>query len=39
VLGPIHLRLVLTGEVVDRRFLEGIVDTVINGVAPRRSRR
>jgi AcrR family transcriptional regulator len=38
VLGPIHLRLLLTGEVVDRRFLEGIVDTVIHGIAPRLSR-
>jgi AcrR family transcriptional regulator len=37
VLGPIHLRLLLTGEVVDRRFLEGIVGTVLNGIAPRRS--
>jgi AcrR family transcriptional regulator len=38
VLGPIHLRLLLTGEAVDRAFLEGVVDTVLNGVAPRRSR-
>jgi AcrR family transcriptional regulator len=37
VLGPIHLRLLLTGEVVDRRFLEAIVGTVLNGIAPRRS--
>jgi AcrR family transcriptional regulator len=37
VLGPIHLRLLLTGEVVDRPFLEGIVDTVLNGIAPRRT--
>lgn len=35
VLGPIHLRLLLTGEPVDRAFLDGIVDVVINGVAPR----
>jgi AcrR family transcriptional regulator len=35
VLGPIHLRLLLTGEEVDRRFLEGIVDTVLNGIARR----
>jgi AcrR family transcriptional regulator len=34
VLGPIHLRLLLTGEPVDHAFLEGIVDLVINGVAP-----
>lgn len=35
VLGPIHLRLLLTGEPVDHAFLEGIVDLVINGVTPR----
>jgi AcrR family transcriptional regulator len=39
VLGPIHLRLLLTGEPVDRRFLEGIVDTVVDGIARRRGRR
>jgi AcrR family transcriptional regulator len=33
VLGPIHLRLLLTGEPVDRAFLERIVDVVVNGVA------
>jgi len=33
VLGPIHLRLLLTGEPVDRSFLEGIVDLVVGGVA------
>jgi AcrR family transcriptional regulator len=33
VLGPIHLRLLLTGEPVDDLFLEGVVDTVVNGVA------
>jgi AcrR family transcriptional regulator len=33
VLGPIHLRLLLTGEPVDRAFLEGIVEVVVNGVA------
>lgn len=33
VLGPIHLRLLLTGERVDRGFLEGIVDLVVSGVA------
>jgi AcrR family transcriptional regulator len=38
VLGPIHLRLLLTGEPVDRGFLEAIVDTVIDGIAPRGSR-
>jgi len=35
VLGPIHLRLLLTGEPVDRPFLEGIVDVVVDGVARR----
>ena len=33
VLGPIHLRLLLTGERVDQAFLEGIVDVVMDGVA------
>jgi hypothetical protein len=33
VLGPIHLRLLLTGERIDRAFLEGIVDVVVDGVA------
>jgi hypothetical protein len=33
VLGPIHLRLLLTGEPIDRAFLEGIVDVVVDGVA------
>jgi AcrR family transcriptional regulator len=32
VLGPIHLRLLLTGEPIDRPFLAGIVDMVVNGV-------
>jgi AcrR family transcriptional regulator len=36
VLGPIHLRLLLTGEPVDRAFLEGIVDVVLDGVRRRR---
>ena len=37
VLGPIHLRLLLTGRPVDDAFLERTVDTVVNGVlrAPR----
>jgi len=35
VLGPIHLRLLLTGEPIDRIFLEGIVDVVVEGIAPR----
>lgn len=33
VIGPIHLRLLLTGEPVDRSFLEGIVAIVVDGVA------
>ena len=33
VLGPIHLRLLLTGEPVDASFVEGIVDVVVRGVA------
>jgi len=33
VLGPIHLRLLLTGEPVDQSFLEGIVDVVVDGTA------
>jgi AcrR family transcriptional regulator len=33
LLGPIHLRLLLTGEPIDRSFLDGIVDVVVDGVA------
>ena len=36
VIGPIHLRLLLTGEPVERSFLEGIVDLVVDGVTRRR---
>jgi AcrR family transcriptional regulator len=32
VLGPIHLRLLLTGEPVDATFLQGIVGIVMDGV-------
>lgn len=32
VLGPMHLRLLLTGEPVDRSFLEHVVDTVVDGI-------
>jgi AcrR family transcriptional regulator len=32
VLGPIHLRLLLTGEPVNRAFLKRIVDVVVRGV-------
>jgi AcrR family transcriptional regulator len=35
VLGPIHLRLLLTGETVDRSFLERIVEIVVAGVTRR----
>jgi AcrR family transcriptional regulator len=33
VLGPIHLRLLLSGERINRPFLEGIVELVVRGVA------
>jgi AcrR family transcriptional regulator len=39
VLGPIHLRLLLTGEAVDGDFLEEIVDMVVEGIASRSGRR
>ena len=35
VLGPIHLRLLLTGEPIDDAFLQQVVDTVIDGLARR----
>ncbi|MGH3876170.1 MAG: TetR/AcrR family transcriptional regulator [Actinophytocola sp.] len=35
VLGPIHLRLLLTGEPVDETFLDAVVDVVVNGAARR----
>jgi AcrR family transcriptional regulator len=35
VLGPIHLRLLLTDEPIDDAFLEAIVDTVLRGVERR----
>ena len=38
LLGPIHLRLLLTGEPIDDAFLEGVVDVVVHGVARRRGR-
>jgi tetracycline repressor-like protein len=38
VIGPIHLRLLLTGEPVDDSFLEEIVDVVVDGVARRGGR-
>jgi AcrR family transcriptional regulator len=36
VLGPIHLRLLLTHEPVDRSFIETIVDIVVTGATTRR---
>jgi AcrR family transcriptional regulator len=33
VLGPIHLRLLLTGEPVSPEFLKAIVDVVVDGIA------
>ena len=39
VLGPIHLRLLLTGEPVDGGFLEEIVDVVVEGIASRTGQR
>lgn len=35
VIGPIHLRLLLTGEPIDDAFLQAIVDTVTDGIARR----
>lgn len=35
VLGPIHLRLLLTGQAVDRAFLEHVVDVVVSGIGSR----
>ena len=39
VIGPIHLRLLLTGKPIDDSFLDGIVDVVVDGVARQRGRR
>ena len=36
VIGPIHLRLLLTHEPVDAGFIERIVDTVVDGITQRR---
>lgn len=36
VIGPIHLRLLLTGRPVDDTFVERTVDTVVNGVLQHR---
>jgi AcrR family transcriptional regulator len=35
IIGPIHLRLLLTGEPIDDSFLQDIVDVVVDGVARR----
>ncbi|HEY5786064.1 MAG TPA: TetR/AcrR family transcriptional regulator [Microlunatus sp.] len=32
IIGPIHLRLLLTGEPVDQAFLDNVVDTVLHGI-------
>ena len=39
LLGPIHLRLLLTGEPVDDSFLERVVDVVLTGVSRHGRRR
>ena len=39
VLGPIHLRLLLTGEPISRDVLQAIVDVVVDGIAQRRGQR
>jgi AcrR family transcriptional regulator len=39
VLGPIHLRLLLTGEPINDAFLSGIVDVVVDGIADREGAR
>jgi hypothetical protein len=38
VIGPIHLRLLLTGEPVDRAFITSVVAVVVDGIT-RRGRR
>jgi AcrR family transcriptional regulator len=39
VIGPIHLRLLLTGEPVDSAFVTSVVDVVLDGVATATTRR
>jgi AcrR family transcriptional regulator len=39
VVGPIHLRLLLTGEPIDEAFLKHIVNTVVDGITRRPDRR
>jgi AcrR family transcriptional regulator len=39
LLGPIHLRLLLTGEPIDDSFLQAVVDVVVDGVTRRQGRR
>jgi AcrR family transcriptional regulator len=39
VLGPIHLRLLLTGEPINDAFLSGIVNVVVDGIARREAPR
>jgi AcrR family transcriptional regulator len=39
VLGPIHLRLLLTGEPINDAFLSAVVDVVVDGIARRKGAR
>jgi AcrR family transcriptional regulator len=39
VLGPIHLRLLLTGEPISDAFLSGVVDVIADGIARRKDAR
>jgi hypothetical protein len=39
VLGPIHLRLLLTGKHISDAFLSGVVDVVVDGIARRKDAR
>jgi AcrR family transcriptional regulator len=39
VLGPIHLRLLLTSEPINDAFLSGVVDVVVDGIARRKDAR
>ena len=39
VLGPVHLRLLLTGEPISDAFLSGVVDVVVDGIARRKDAR
>ncbi|MGW3938751.1 TetR/AcrR family transcriptional regulator [Streptomyces phaeochromogenes] len=39
LMGPLHMRLLLTREPVDEEFLEGVVDLVLAGIGARSGRR